>query len=187
MSRVDLDDAKAQGHRVEARLGINQLQVADGAAGLVQRRPVEPLIGRDDDAASSKCRSCCVHRSPRLPPLTWQDPFSSISIDIMNFQCGTESELIFSCENEAVGRGEGLANRGRNRSWKGARRPMSDEIPHDDQEGAVVQNTEIDQQWADWLAPTRRHILYGAGAAAVGLLAGGAQAQPADGNRSSSG
>jgi aromatic ring-cleaving dioxygenase len=59
---------------------------------------------------------------------------------------------------------------------------MSDEIPREDREGPVIQNTEIDQQWADWLAPTRRHILYGAGAAAVGLIAGGAHAQPVDGN-----
>jgi DOPA 4,5-dioxygenase len=36
----------------------------------------------------------------------------------------------------------------------------------------VVKNTEIDQQWADWLAPTRRSFLFGAGAAAVGLTLG---------------
>jgi aromatic ring-cleaving dioxygenase len=59
---------------------------------------------------------------------------------------------------------------------------MSDETPRDDREERVVQNTEIDQQWADWLAPTRRHILYGAGAAAVGLIAGGAHAEPVDGH-----
>jgi len=36
----------------------------------------------------------------------------------------------------------------------------------------VVKNTEIDQQWADWLAPTRRSFLFGAGAAVVGLTLG---------------
>jgi len=36
----------------------------------------------------------------------------------------------------------------------------------------IVKNTEIDQQWADWLAPTRRSLLFGAGAAAVGLTLG---------------
>jgi hypothetical protein len=36
----------------------------------------------------------------------------------------------------------------------------------------IVQNTEIDQQWADWLAPTRRSFLFGAGAAAIGLTLG---------------
>jgi aromatic ring-cleaving dioxygenase len=36
----------------------------------------------------------------------------------------------------------------------------------------IVKNTEIDQQWADWLAPTRRSFLFGAGAAAVGLTLG---------------
>ena len=59
---------------------------------------------------------------------------------------------------------------------------MPDEIPHEHGEKPVVPNTEIDQQWADWLAPTRRQILYGAGAAAVGLFAGEAHAQPPDGN-----
>jgi len=36
----------------------------------------------------------------------------------------------------------------------------------------VVKNSEIDQQWADWLAPTRRSFLFGAGAAAIGLTLG---------------
>jgi hypothetical protein len=36
----------------------------------------------------------------------------------------------------------------------------------------VVKNSEIDQQWADWLAPTRRSFLFGAGAASVGLTLG---------------
>jgi aromatic ring-cleaving dioxygenase len=36
----------------------------------------------------------------------------------------------------------------------------------------IVKNTEIDQQWADWLAPTRRSFLFGAGAAAIGLTLG---------------
>src|SRR5580704_2980364 len=36
----------------------------------------------------------------------------------------------------------------------------------------TVKNTEIDQQWADWLAPTRRSFLFGAGAAAIGLTLG---------------
>jgi hypothetical protein len=28
----------------------------------------------------------------------------------------------------------------------------------------IVKNSEIDQQWADWVAPTRRSFLFGAGA-----------------------
>jgi aromatic ring-cleaving dioxygenase len=36
----------------------------------------------------------------------------------------------------------------------------------------IVKNTEIDQQWADWLAPSRRSFLFGAGAAAIGLTLG---------------
>ncbi len=36
----------------------------------------------------------------------------------------------------------------------------------------IVKNSEVDQQWADWLAPTRRSFLFGAGAAAVGLTMG---------------
>jgi hypothetical protein len=36
----------------------------------------------------------------------------------------------------------------------------------------IVKNTEIDQHWADWLAPTRRSFLFGVGAAAVGLTLG---------------
>lgn len=41
-----------------------------------------------------------------------------------------------------------------------------------DQNERIVKNTEIDQQWADWLAPTRRSFLFGAGAAAIGLTLG---------------
>jgi hypothetical protein len=45
----------------------------------------------------------------------------------------------------------------------------------------IVKNSEIDQQWADWLAPTRRSFLFGAGAAAVGLALGDdARAEGAD-------
>lgn len=36
----------------------------------------------------------------------------------------------------------------------------------------IVKNSEIDQQWADWLAPTRRSFLFGSGAAAIGLTLG---------------
>lgn len=39
-------------------------------------------------------------------------------------------------------------------------------------ERKIVQNTAVDQQWADWLAPTRRNLLFGAGAAAIGLTPG---------------
>jgi hypothetical protein len=59
---------------------------------------------------------------------------------------------------------------------------MSDEIQRPDQTRQTVQNTEIDQEWADWLAPTRRSLLYGAGAAAVGLVLGEAHAEDTDGN-----
>lgn len=41
----------------------------------------------------------------------------------------------------------------------------------------IVPNSEIDQQWADWLAPTRRSFLFGAGAAAIGLTLGEEAAQ----------
>jgi hypothetical protein len=34
----------------------------------------------------------------------------------------------------------------------------------------IVNNSEIDQQWADWLAPSRRSFLFGAGVAAIGLF-----------------
>jgi hypothetical protein len=59
---------------------------------------------------------------------------------------------------------------------------MSDEIQRPDQNRQAVQNAEIDQEWADWLAPARRSLLCGAGAAAVGLVLGGAYAEEADGN-----
>ncbi|MGA3188919.1 MAG: DOPA 4,5-dioxygenase family protein [Bryobacteraceae bacterium] len=44
----------------------------------------------------------------------------------------------------------------------------------------TVKNTEIDQQWADWLAPTRRSMLFGAGAAAIGLTLGEGAARGED-------
>src|ERR1700735_2980661 len=44
----------------------------------------------------------------------------------------------------------------------------------------IVKNTEIDQQWADWLSPTRRSFLFGAGAAAVGLTLGDTEANAED-------
>ena len=47
----------------------------------------------------------------------------------------------------------------------------ADELRMDPNE-RIVKNTEIDQQWADWLAPTRRSFLFGAGAAAIGLTLG---------------
>jgi aromatic ring-cleaving dioxygenase len=47
----------------------------------------------------------------------------------------------------------------------------SDELRIDSNE-RTVKNTEIDQQWADWLAPTRRSFLFGAGAAAIGITLG---------------
>jgi len=49
---------------------------------------------------------------------------------------------------------------------------MSDEFRIADTEERIVQNTEVDQQWADWLSPSRRSFLFGAGAAAIGLVAG---------------
>jgi hypothetical protein len=33
----------------------------------------------------------------------------------------------------------------------------------------IVKNSEVDQRWADWLAPARRSFLFSAGAAVVGL------------------
>ncbi len=36
----------------------------------------------------------------------------------------------------------------------------------------IVKNSEVDQQWADWLAPARRSFLFGMGAAAIGLTLG---------------
>jgi len=50
-------------------------------------------------------------------------------------------------------------------------RMNGDEIRIDSNE-RVVKNTEVDQQWANWLAPTRRSFLFGGGAAAVGLTLG---------------
>jgi hypothetical protein len=41
----------------------------------------------------------------------------------------------------------------------------------------IVTNSEIDQQWADWLAPSRRSFLFGAGVAAIGLTLGDEAAQ----------
>ncbi len=48
---------------------------------------------------------------------------------------------------------------------------MSDEHIIDISEQKVVPNTEIDQHWADILAPTRRNLIVGAGLAALGLEA----------------
>lgn len=42
---------------------------------------------------------------------------------------------------------------------------MSNEEP-------LIHNTEEDQAWADWLAPTRRNFIIGAGLTAAGLTAG---------------
>jgi len=36
----------------------------------------------------------------------------------------------------------------------------------------IVKNSEVDQRWADWLAPARRSFLFSAGAAVVGLTLG---------------
>jgi len=47
----------------------------------------------------------------------------------------------------------------------------ADDLRIDPNQG-IVKNSEIDQQWADWLAPTRRSFLFGAGAAAIGLTLG---------------
>ncbi|QJW94973.1 DOPA 4,5-dioxygenase family protein [Frigoriglobus tundricola] len=56
---------------------------------------------------------------------------------------------------------------------------MSDEPQEPAPPDRTVPNTEVDQQWADWLAPTRRNLLYGAGAA-FGLAFGGSPAAAAD-------
>lgn len=56
---------------------------------------------------------------------------------------------------------------------------MSEKVSHPESEGVtVVPNLEVDRQWADWLAPTRRSFLLGAGAATVG---GGLLAERAHG------
>lgn len=57
---------------------------------------------------------------------------------------------------------------------------MANEPQEPEQPERFVQNTEIDQHWADLLAPTRRSLLYGAGAAAVGLVLGSPHAEGAD-------
>jgi DOPA 4,5-dioxygenase len=41
-----------------------------------------------------------------------------------------------------------------------------------EQNERIVKNSEVDQQWADWLAPARRSFLFGMGAAAIGLTLG---------------
>ncbi|WP_165235212.1 DOPA 4,5-dioxygenase family protein [Aquisphaera insulae] len=61
------------------------------------------------------------------------------------------------------------------------RDPESSERVAQDAVERVVRNTEIDQRWADWLAPTRRGILRGAGVAAAGLAFGGLGAEASDG------
>lgn len=49
-----------------------------------------------------------------------------------------------------------------------------------DPDARIVKNSEVDQQWADWLAPSRRSFLFGAGAATIGLAMGDeADAAPA--------
>ncbi len=47
-------------------------------------------------------------------------------------------------------------------------------------EEQIIQNTEEDQEWADWLAPTRRGFLTGAGMTTAGLVIGNMEieAQP---------
>jgi aromatic ring-cleaving dioxygenase len=57
---------------------------------------------------------------------------------------------------------------------------MSNEPEIPEQSEVIVPNTEIDQQWADLLAPTRRSLLYGSGAAAVGLVFGSAHVEAAE-------
>jgi DOPA 4,5-dioxygenase len=58
-----------------------------------------------------------------------------------------------------------------------------------EQNERIVKNSEVDQQWADWLAPARRSFLFGVGAAAIGLTLGEAAdaAVPADSAPSPSG
>lgn len=56
---------------------------------------------------------------------------------------------------------------------------MSSRSKDPDPSERIVQNTELDQQWADWLAPTRRSVLCGAGAAGVGLALGGTPVEAA--------
>src|SRR5580658_7072195 len=41
-----------------------------------------------------------------------------------------------------------------------------------EQNKRIVKNSEVDQQWADWLAPARRSFLFNAGAAVLGLTLG---------------
>ena len=47
-----------------------------------------------------------------------------------------------------------------------------------EQNERIVKNSEVDQQWADWLAPARRSFLFGVGAAAIGLTLGETQPRP---------
>src|SRR5271157_4669872 len=61
LTGVNLDDAEAEAHHIEARFGIDQLQVTDRAAGLLHRRAVEVLGGVDDDAFSSESLFGCTH------------------------------------------------------------------------------------------------------------------------------
>ena len=61
MTGVNLDDAEAEAHHIEASLGIDQLQVSDRAAGLLHRRAVEVLSGIDDDAFCSESLFGCTH------------------------------------------------------------------------------------------------------------------------------
>ena len=42
-------------------------------------------------------------------------------------------------------------------------------------EERIIHNTEEDQAWADWLAPTRRNFIIGVGLTAAGLTAGNSE------------
>lgn len=55
---------------------------------------------------------------------------------------------------------------------------------HAQTEERIVLNTEIDQEWADYLAPTRRNLIYGLGAAAVSLFVGNTQVAAIDDDHS---
>ncbi|MBS1812329.1 MAG: DOPA 4,5-dioxygenase family protein [Acidobacteria bacterium] len=47
-------------------------------------------------------------------------------------------------------------------------------------EERIIQNTEEDQAWADWLAPTRRNFITGAGLTVAGLTMGNLEAEAQD-------
>lgn len=52
--------------------------------------------------------------------------------------------------------------------------------PNDVNRNRIVPNSELDQQWADWLSPARRSFLVGAGAAVIGTTLGVESAQATD-------